>query len=46
MEFALRDRLGYPWALTSFELVVMVSLAVLLLLGREHHGRSFMREVS
>ncbi len=45
VEFALRDRLGYAWALTSFELVVMVSLAVLLLLGREHHGRSFMLEV-
>jgi SHS family lactate transporter-like MFS transporter len=44
VEFALRDRLGYAWALTSFELVVIAGLAVLLLLGREYHGRSFFRE--
>ncbi len=43
-EFALRDRLGYPWALTSFEVVVIAGLAVLLLLGREEHGRSFFAE--
>jgi SHS family lactate transporter-like MFS transporter len=41
VEFALRDRLGYAWALVSFELVVIAGLTVLLLLGREHHGRSF-----
>ncbi len=46
LEFALRDRLGYPWALTSFELVVIAGLAVLLIFGREHHGRSFLREPS
>lgn len=44
VEFALRDRLGYAWALTSFELVVIAGLAVLLLLGGENHGKSFMRE--
>ncbi len=43
VEFALRDRLGYPWALTSFELVVIAGLTVLLLFGREEHGRSFFR---
>ncbi len=43
IEFALRDRLGYPWALTSFELVVIAGLAVLLVFGRENHGKSFLR---
>jgi len=44
VEFALRDRLGYPWALTSFELVVITGLALLLIFGRENHGRSFLRD--
>ena len=44
VQFAMRDRLGYPWALTSFELVVIAGLALLLLFGREYHGRSFLRE--
>jgi MFS transporter, SHS family, lactate transporter len=44
VEFALRDRLGYPWALTAFELVVMAVLSLLLIFGRERHGRSFVRE--
>src|SRR5271169_1684025 len=43
VEFALRDRLGYPWALTSFELIVMAGLALLLIFGRENHGKSFLR---
>jgi hypothetical protein len=41
VEFALRNKLGYSWALVSFELVVIAGLTVLLLFGREHHGRSF-----
>jgi MFS transporter, SHS family, lactate transporter len=44
VEFAMRDRLGYPWALTSFELVVIASLAILLIFGRENHGKSFLRD--
>jgi len=44
VEFALRDRLGYPWALTSFELVVITGLALLLIFGRENHGKSFLRD--
>jgi MFS transporter, SHS family, lactate transporter len=44
VEFALRDRLGYPWALTSFELVVMTGLALLLIFGPENYGRSFLRD--
>jgi SHS family lactate transporter-like MFS transporter len=41
IEDALRDRFGYAWALAGFEVVVMVVLAIVLLLGREDHGRSF-----
>jgi SHS family lactate transporter-like MFS transporter len=44
VEFAMRDRLGYPWALTSFELVVIAGLALLLIFGRENRGKSFLRE--
>lgn len=44
VQFALRDRLGYPWALTSFELVVIAGLALLLVFGRENHGKSFLRD--
>jgi hypothetical protein len=44
VEFALRNKLGYSWALVSFEVVVIVAVALLLLFGREHHGRSFFRE--
>src|SRR5271167_151531 len=44
VEFALRDRLGYPWALTAFELVVIAGLTLLLLFGRENHGKSFLRQ--
>ena len=41
VEFALRDRLGYSWALASFELVVIAGLSLLLIFGREEHGKSF-----
>jgi len=44
VQFALRDRLGYSWALTSFELVVMGLLSMLLIFGKEKRGRSFLRE--
>ena len=42
IEFALRDRLGYPWALTFFELIVIAGLAILLVFGSENHGKSFL----
>jgi SHS family lactate transporter-like MFS transporter len=41
IEDALHKRFGYSWALAGFELFVMVSLTIILLLGRENHGRSF-----
>ena len=44
IEFALRDRLGYAWALTAFELVVIAALAIMLLFGKEKRGRSFVRD--
>ena len=44
VEFALRNHLGYAWALTAFELVVIAALSLMLVFGSEKRGRSFMRE--
>jgi SHS family lactate transporter-like MFS transporter len=44
VEFALRDRLGYAWALAAFELVVIAALSLTLIFGIEKRGRSFVRE--
>jgi SHS family lactate transporter-like MFS transporter len=44
IEFALRNKLGYSWALVSFEVVVIIAVALLLIFGREEHGRSFFVE--
>ena len=44
IEYALRDRLGYSWALAAFELCVIALLTLALLLGREHRGKSFVAE--
>jgi len=41
IEYALRDRLGYAWALAAFEVVNIVLLATVVALGRESKGRSF-----
>jgi SHS family lactate transporter-like MFS transporter len=41
IEDALHSRFGYSWALAGFELFVMLMLTIILLLGRENHGRSF-----
>ena len=41
VQHALRDAVGYSWALAGFETVVILVLAVVLSLGREQHGRSF-----
>jgi SHS family lactate transporter-like MFS transporter len=41
VEYALRDRLGYPWALTIFEGCVIAGLMVLFALGGERRGRDF-----
>jgi SHS family lactate transporter-like MFS transporter len=42
LQFALAGRIGYPWALALFEGVVIVSLAGVLLLGKERRGRDFL----
>ena len=44
IEYALRDRVGYQWAIAGFEIVTILTLTILLLIGSERHGRSFMRE--
>jgi len=45
IEYTLRERFGYSWALASFEVVTILSLVVLLWMGAEEHGRSFVRQV-
>jgi SHS family lactate transporter-like MFS transporter len=44
VQYALRDHVGYQWALASFEIATITVLVLLLLLGREAHGRSFVRD--
>ncbi len=43
IQYALRDRVGYQWAIAGFEIVTITTLALLLLVGAERHGRSFLR---
>jgi len=44
VEFLLRDRFGYPWALTIFEASAICATIVLLWFGTEARDRSFVRE--
>jgi SHS family lactate transporter-like MFS transporter len=44
IEFGLRDHFGYPWALTMFEVSVIVLMILIFWLGPEARGRSFTRE--
>ncbi|MGH9530419.1 MAG: MFS transporter [Terriglobales bacterium] len=41
IEYALRDHLGYSWALASFEIANILLLVVVIALGSENKGRSF-----
>ncbi len=41
IEYALRDRVGYKWALGGFEICVILTIGILLMLGTERHGRDF-----
>jgi MFS transporter, SHS family, lactate transporter len=43
LEFALRERVGYQWALAGFEIVTIAVLIVTISLGKERKGRSFHR---
>ena len=42
VQYALRERFGYQWAMAGFEIVTILTLAMLLWLGSEEHGRSFL----
>lgn len=44
VQYALRERFGYSWALAGFEVVTILSLVLLLWWGAEEHGRSFVTE--
>jgi len=46
VEFMLRDHLGYAWALTAFELVVIAALSLVLAFGPEKRGRSFLHDTT
>ena len=43
IQYALRDVVGYQWAIAGFEIVSIITLAIILLSGKEAHGRSFVR---
>lgn len=44
IEYALRDRVGYQWALTIFEAATIVALVVVFALGPERKGKDFLRK--
>ncbi len=44
IEYALRDWIGYGWALAAFETATIVTLAALLLAGTEQRGKHFVLE--
>lgn len=46
IQYALRDRVGYQWALAGFEVVTVLVLTLLLWRGKENHSRSFVRQPS
>jgi MFS transporter, SHS family, lactate transporter len=43
IEYALRDRFGYAWALAAFEIANILLLAAVVALGTEHRGKVFAR---
>jgi SHS family lactate transporter-like MFS transporter len=45
LEYALRDRIGYPWALTAFEATVIATLLCVFTFGPEKTGRDFHQAV-
>ena len=46
IEYALRDKLGYAWALAAFEIVNIILLITVVSLGRERKGKSFLADGS
>jgi len=43
IEYALRDHLGYGWALAGFEVATITLLIIVLALGSEKRGKSFVQ---
>jgi MFS transporter, SHS family, lactate transporter len=41
IEYALRDRVGYEWAMAGFELAVILVGALIIALGKENRGKDF-----
>ncbi len=41
LQFHLHKTVGYQWALAGFEIITIVVLAITVLAGPEHRGRSF-----
>jgi hypothetical protein len=41
LEYALRDKLGYGWALSTFEIANILILIIVVALGSENKGKSF-----
>ena len=46
IEYALRDRFGYAWALAGFEIVNIVLLGTVVALGKEEKGKSFVKQAT
>jgi MFS transporter, SHS family, lactate transporter len=46
IEYALRSRLGYAWALTAFEGFTIAALMLIFAFGPERKGRSFLKEAA
>jgi SHS family lactate transporter-like MFS transporter len=46
IEYALRDKVGYAWALAAFEITTIVLLTTVVALGSERKGKSFLREAA
>jgi len=46
VEYALRGKLGYAWALAGFEIANIVVLATVVALGTEKRGKDFARRVA
>ncbi|HXM99613.1 MAG TPA: MFS transporter [Candidatus Dormibacteraeota bacterium] len=44
IEYALRDRIGYQWALTIFEGLTILGLVIVFALGPERKGRNFFKK--
>lgn len=41
-EYALRDHVGYGWAMAGFEIAVILIGGLVIALGQEHKGKDFM----